>query len=97
MRCSQVEQDVLRQEAVVLRYTPHVILTKPAQKLTPFSGMAPDVLAPLHIYIVHAGSYLKLDEHWLSIFPEEWTAEDRFPFWRKETRPQGIILPRVID
>ena len=49
MRCSQVEPEVLRQEALVLRYTPHVILTKRAQKLTPFSGMAPDVLAPLQV------------------------------------------------
>jgi hypothetical protein len=48
------------------------------------------------IHIVHAESYLKLDECWLSILPDDWTAEDGFPLWRTETRPQFIILPRVI-
>jgi hypothetical protein len=48
------------------------------------------------IHIVQAGSYLKLDAHWLSIWPNDWTAEDGFPRWRTETRPQFIILPRVI-
>jgi hypothetical protein len=49
MRCSQVEQDVLRQEAAVLRYASSVIRTKRAQKSAPFSGMAYDVLAPLQV------------------------------------------------
>src|SRR5215510_7568730 len=48
-RCSQVGQDVLRQDALVLRYAPRVILTKSAQKLTPFSGRTLDVLAPLQL------------------------------------------------
>jgi hypothetical protein len=45
-RCSQVGGDVLRQDAVVLRFLPGVIRTKRAQKPTPFPGMAFDVLAP---------------------------------------------------
>jgi DDE superfamily endonuclease len=49
MRCSQVEQDVLRQAAAVLRYTPRLIRTKRAQQSTPFSGRTLDVLAPLHL------------------------------------------------
>jgi hypothetical protein len=37
MCCSQVEQDVLRQDAAVLRYAPRVIRTKRAQKFASFS------------------------------------------------------------
>src|SRR5262245_24018874 len=48
-RCSQVGRAVLRQDAAVLRYTPRVILTKPAQKLTPFSGTALHVRTHLHL------------------------------------------------
>jgi hypothetical protein len=51
MRCSQVEQDVRRQDAAVLRYASSVIRTKRAQKLASFSGMARDVLAHLHLVV----------------------------------------------
>jgi hypothetical protein len=48
------------------------------------------------VHIVHAGPDLKLDERRLSIFPEERTAEDGFPRWRKESVTKIIIpLPRV--
>lgn len=40
MCCSQVEQDVLRQDAAVLRYASSVIRTKRAQNFASFSGMA---------------------------------------------------------
>ena len=49
MCCSQVEQDVLRQDAAVLRYASSVIRTKRAQKFASFSGMARDVLAHLQL------------------------------------------------
>jgi hypothetical protein len=49
MRGSQGGCAVRRQEAAVRRYTPRVILTKPAQKLTPFSGKALHVLTPLQV------------------------------------------------
>jgi hypothetical protein len=49
MCCSQVEQDVLRQDAAVLRYAPRVIRTKRAQQSAPFSGRTLDVRAPLHL------------------------------------------------
>jgi hypothetical protein len=47
MRGSQVEQDILRQDAAVLRYTSCVIRTKRAQQSTQFPGITRDVLAPL--------------------------------------------------
>jgi hypothetical protein len=49
MCCSQVGQDVLRQDAAVLRYAPRVIRTKRVQKSPPFSGRTLDVLAPLQL------------------------------------------------
>ena len=49
MRGSQVEQDILRQDATVLRYTSCVIRTKRAQQSTQFPGITRDVLAPLQI------------------------------------------------
>jgi hypothetical protein len=52
MCCSQIGQDVLRQDAAVLRYAPRVIRTKRAQKSPPFSGRTLDVLAPLHVLVV---------------------------------------------
>jgi hypothetical protein len=51
MCCSQVEQDVLRQDAAVRRYASSVIRTKREQKFASFPGMAPDVLAPLQVSI----------------------------------------------
>jgi hypothetical protein len=48
-RCSQVGQDVLRQDAAVLRYVPRAIRIMHAQKSAPFPGRAPDVLARLHL------------------------------------------------
>jgi hypothetical protein len=47
--CSQVGQDVLRQEAAVLRYARRGIRTTRAQPSAPFSGRTLDVLAPLHL------------------------------------------------
>jgi hypothetical protein len=49
MCCSQVEQDVRRQDAAVLRSASSVIRTTRAQKFASFSGMARDVLAHLQI------------------------------------------------
>jgi hypothetical protein len=51
MRCSQVGQDVLRQDAAVLRYAPRGIRTMRAQQSAPFSRMAHDVLAPLQLIV----------------------------------------------
>ena len=48
-RCSQVGQDVRRQNAPVRRYAPRVIRTKRAQQSRRFPGMACDVLAPLQL------------------------------------------------
>ena len=48
-RCSQVEQDVLRQAAAVRRYAPRVIRIMRAQQSMLFPGMARDVLAPPHL------------------------------------------------
>ena len=48
-RRSQVERAVLRQDAAVRRDAPRVIRTMRAQKSAPFPGIAPDVLARLHI------------------------------------------------
>jgi hypothetical protein len=53
MCCSQVEPDVRRQEAAVLRYASSVIRTKRAQKFASFSGRASDVLAHLQVASVH--------------------------------------------
>jgi hypothetical protein len=50
--CSQVGEDVLRQEATVLRYAPRVIRTKRAQQSTRFPGITHDVLAPLHLGLI---------------------------------------------
>jgi hypothetical protein len=47
--CSQVGQDVLRQDAVVLRYAPRVIRIMCAQQSAWFSGEARDVLAHLQL------------------------------------------------
>jgi hypothetical protein len=47
--CSQAETDILAQDAVVLRYAAHFILTKRAQKKALFSGIGVYVLAQLHL------------------------------------------------
>ena len=44
--CSQVGQDVLRQDAAVRRYAPRGIRIMRAQQSPPFPGTAFDVLAP---------------------------------------------------
>jgi hypothetical protein len=49
MCCSQVEQDVLRQDAAVLRYASSVIRTERAQQSTQFPGIARDVLTRLQL------------------------------------------------
>jgi hypothetical protein len=62
----------------------------------PFDDLSSTENAVIHI--VQARSYLKLDKHWLSIWPEKWAPEDGFPLWRPETVPQVVIsLPRVND
>jgi hypothetical protein len=47
--------DILRQNAVVLKYTSRVRLRKRAQKSAPFSGIARDVLAPLQLEVTKVG------------------------------------------
>jgi hypothetical protein len=59
-RCSQVGQDVRRQNAPVRRYAPRVIRTKRAQQSTQFPGITHDVLAPLHITLASDLSDLSL-------------------------------------
>jgi Transposase DDE domain len=56
MTPSVCSRDVLRQKAVVLKYMSRVRLTKRAQKSAPFSGMAGDVLAPLHVWLERYGA-----------------------------------------
>src|SRR2546427_9249802 len=53
--CSQVGQDVLRQDAAVRRYASRVIRIMCAQKSAWFSGETRDVLAPLHVRGVNGG------------------------------------------
>jgi hypothetical protein len=48
-RCSQAENDVLRQDAAVRRYAPRVIRTMCAQKPARFPGIARDVRASLQL------------------------------------------------
>jgi hypothetical protein len=49
MRCSQEGQDILRQDAAVLRHVPRLIRTMCAQQSVWFSGRTLDVLAPLQL------------------------------------------------
>ena len=49
-RCPQVGQDVLRQDAAVLRSAPRIIRTMCAQKPAAFPGIARDVLAHLQLH-----------------------------------------------
>jgi hypothetical protein len=57
-RCSQAETDVLAQNAVVLRYAVHFILTQRAQKNASFSGISIYVLA--HLQLARRLEYLPL-------------------------------------
>jgi hypothetical protein len=96
-RCSQVGQDVLRQDALVLRYAPRVILTKPAQKLTPFSGRTLDVLAPLHLRavfenVVLATYHCRYD--WQDRKVKDIRGEVLYQTWFAS--PQGSLIPLTL-
>ena len=58
---------MLRQEAAVRRYTPRVMLTQPAQNLTPFSGKALHVLTLLHVGVDHVNAYFLRQTPWIAV------------------------------
>ena len=82
--------------SILLIVSKYLKLTSPSFIFPPFDFLS--TTDDTVVYIVHVGSDLKLDECRLSIFPDDWTAEDGFPRSRRmETTPQLIILPRIKD
>jgi hypothetical protein len=91
-RCSQAGQDVLRQDAAVLRYVPRAIRIMHAQKSAPFPGRAPDVLARLQLATYFERSAAEIIRQLLAqatpdTFPASWhrRVAERY---RAQTRPR---------